>query len=171
MAGSSVAKLPGADWVVVGAALLAYISSYLPWRTTHVSILGANPSPYAKDAWNAGFGAWFSVLLLVAAGGVVLLSTVSGRLRLATSRSLIILVLSVLASVTIVLRWVTLPGSGDGPGRLGLGELGEVDLGSVVTVTSGAGVGLYLGLIAAIAAVVASLLTFRATGRNVDHTS
>ncbi|MGH3719982.1 MAG: hypothetical protein ACRDRI_14310 [Pseudonocardiaceae bacterium] len=144
------------DWVVIGAGLLAYIASYLPWRTTNISLLTANRFTDVQDAWHAGFGAWFSVLLLVAAGGVVLVSTVNGRLRSATSRPLIMLVLSVLASVTIVLRWVTFS---DASGRLG--ELGDVDLGGAFTVSSGAGFGLYLGLIAAIAAVVASLLTAR----------
>lgn len=169
MAGSDTAKITGLDWVVIGAGLLAYISSYLPWYQASVSVLGIDRSA-GENAWNAGFGAWFSVLLLVAVAGFVLASTLGGRLRLPTSRPLITLVLSVLAFVTIVLRWVTFP---DASGGLGgrLGELGEFDLGSAFTVSSGAGAGLYLGLIAAIAAAVASWFTFRAVSSNVDHSS
>ncbi|MBV9161862.1 MAG: hypothetical protein JO309_06880 [Pseudonocardiales bacterium] len=151
------------DWIVIGAGLLAYISSFLPWYTAHVSVLSITRSA-SVDAWHAGFSAWCSVLLLVVAGVLVLVSTLGG-LGLTASRSLITLVVSVLAFVTLVLRWVTFPDAGGGLDRFG--ERGDVDLGGAFTVSSGAGAGLYLGLIAAIAAVVASLLTFRAAGRNV----
>lgn len=163
MAGSDAAKVTALDWVVVGAGLLAYISSFLPWRTVRISVLGHNQSVNG-DAWHAGFGAYFSVLLLVVAGIVVLVSTLGG-LGLAASRSLITLGMSVLALVTLVLRWVTFSDGGGGLDTLG--EPGNFNLGSVFAVSSGAGVGLYLGLAAAIAAVVASLLTFRAAARNV----
>ena len=161
MAGSGAARVTALDWIVVGAGLLAWGSSFLPWYTytANVSILSINRSGSINvDAWHAGFGAYLSVLLLAVASVVVLVSTVGG-LGLTASRSLITLVVSVLALVTLVLRWVTFPDTSGG-----LGELGDVDLGSAFAVSSGAGagVGLYLGLIAAIAAVVASLLTVRA---------
>jgi hypothetical protein len=159
MVGSDAPKVTGLDWVMIGAGLLAYISSFLPWYRTSVSVLGIDRSADV-NAWHAGFGAWFSVLLLVAVGGLALVSAGGGRLRLPTSRPLIALAVSALAFVTIVLRWVTFP---DASGGLGgrLGELGDFDLDSAFTVSSGAGFGLYLGLIAAIVAVVASLLAFR----------
>lgn len=137
------------DWVVVGAGLLAYISSFFPWHLTRVSVLGTERFTGADNAWNAGVSAWLSVLLLVAAGVVVLASTMSTRL--ATSRSLITLGLSALALITVLLRWVTLPDAGGGRG-----ELDNVDTDGLFAVSSGAGSGLYLGLLAAIVAVVAS---------------
>jgi hypothetical protein len=163
MSGTGARKVTALDWVVIGAGLLAYASSFLPWYSTHISILGIERSA-SVNAWNAGFGAWFSVLLLVAAGGWVLVSTLGGRLRLSVAGTLITLSLSVLAFVTIVLRWITFP---DDTGGLDEGsgfELGDAAL----TASSGAGAGLYLGLLAAVAAAVAALLTFRAAGRNVD---
>lgn len=163
MVGAGAAKVTALNWVVVSASLLAYISSFLPWYTARVSVLSINRSA-SVDAWHAGFSAWCSVLLLMVAGVLVLVSTLGG-LGLTASRSLITLGASVLALVTLVLRWVTFPDASGGLDRFG--ELGDVDLGSAFTVSSGAAVGLYLGLIAAIAAVVASLLTFRAAGRNV----
>ncbi|MGH3868745.1 MAG: hypothetical protein ACRDQ4_22020 [Pseudonocardiaceae bacterium] len=169
MAGFGAARVRTLDWVVIGAGLLAWGSSFLPWYTStvtvNVSILGINRSgsPVSRDAWHAGLGAWCSVLLLLVASAVVLASTLGG-LRLTSSRSLITLGVSVLALVALVLRWVTFP---DASGELD--ELGDVNLGSAFTVSSGAGVGLYLGLVAAIAAVVASSLTFRAAGRNVER--
>jgi hypothetical protein len=147
------------NWVVVGAGLLAYVSSFLPWYRTHVSVLGIARVAGADNAWNAGFGAWFSVLLLVVAGGVVLASTMVERLRLPVWRPLLTLGLSALAFISIVLRWVTFP---DSSGEQG--ELSDVDVNGLFNVSSGAGFGLYLGLIAALTAVVASFLTFRAAG-------
>ncbi|MGH3671114.1 MAG: hypothetical protein ACRDSH_10835 [Pseudonocardiaceae bacterium] len=148
------------DWIVILAGLLAYVSSLLPWYQASITVLGITRTS-GVNAWHAEFGAWFSVLLLIAAGGVVLVSTIAGRLRLPASRSLITLTLSVLAFITIVVRWATFPDAGDGPGRISIGELGEFDLGQTFTVSSGAGTGLYLGLISAIAAIAASAITFR----------
>jgi hypothetical protein len=170
MAGPDAAKVTVLDWTVIGAGLLAYISSLLPWYvfTASVPLLGITRSAEA-NAWHAGVGAWLSVLLLVAAAGLVLVGTLGGRLRRAAPRSLFTLVLSALALITIVLRWATYPDASSGLGRVG--ELGHINLGHVnldtnlsdaVSVSSGAGYGLYLGLVAAIVAAVASLITFRA---------
>ncbi len=148
------------DWVIVGAGLLAYVSSFFPWYRAHVSVFGIERSAGA-NAWNAGFGAWFSVLLLVVAGGVALASAVAVRLRLPASRPLIMLGLSALALVTILLRWVTFPEASDGRS-----DLDGLDVDGLFAVSSGAGFGLYLALIAAAAAVVASFLAFRTTGGN-----
>ncbi|MDQ2881906.1 MAG: hypothetical protein M3Y48_11950 [Actinomycetota bacterium] len=166
MAESQAGTVRTLDWVVIGAALLAYISSFLPWYSASITILGIDRSADV-DAWNAGFGAWFSVLLLVAAGGWVLVSAFGGRLTLPGSRSLITLGLSALAVITIVMRWATFPdptGGVDAPKLDRLGELGNFDLGSAFGVSSGAGAGLYLGLIAASTAVVASMLALRSAG-------
>jgi hypothetical protein len=170
MAGSEALRVTALEWVVVAAGLLAYVSSFLPWYTltASVPILGLTQSTNV-NAWGAGFGAWFSVLLLVAAAGVVLASmVVGGRLRRPATRSLITLGLSALAFITIVLRWATFPDAAGGLGRIG--DLGDVQLGSFTfgnafRVTSGASVGLYLGLSAAVAALAVSSLTFRAAAR------
>jgi hypothetical protein len=157
MAGSGIGNVRVLDWVVVGAGLLAYASSFLPWYTITATVpfLGVTRTAGA-DAWSSGFGAWFAVLLLVAAGGLVLLSTVGGPLRLPVPRHLITLVLSVLALVTIVLRWVTFSPTTGGVDGV------NVEVGGAFAASSGAGPGLYLGLVAALAATVASFLDFRA---------
>ena len=161
MAGSGTAKLAALDWVVIVAAVVAYISSLLPWYQASITVLGITRPLVRNNAWHEGFGAWFSVVLLIAAGVLVLGSAIGGRIRLPASRALITLTLSVLAFVTIVVRWVTLPDAGDGLDRISIGDLGEFDLGQTFTVSGGAGSGLYLGLISAIAAVAASAITFR----------
>ena len=165
MVGSDSTKVTTLDWVVVSAGVLAYISSFLPWYSSRVSVslFRIERSAHVNvNAWNAGFGAWFSVLLLVVAGGVVLASAMGVRLPVA--RPLITLGLSVLAVVTILLRWATFSDTVGGQG-----ELGNVDIGGFLTASSGAGFGLYLGLIAAVAAAVASLLMVRAASSNVDQ--
>jgi hypothetical protein len=160
MVGFDATKGAALDWVVGGAGLLAYISSFLPWYSysVSVSIFTVERSATANvNAWNAGFGAWFSVLLLVVAGGVVLASMMG--VRLPAARPLITLSLSALAFVTILLRWVTFSDTSSGHG-----DLGNIHVGGFLAASSGAGFGLYVGLIAAIAAVVASFLTLRAAG-------
>jgi hypothetical protein len=168
MVGSDSTKVTTLDWVVVSAGVLAYISSFLPWYSSRVSVslFRIERSAHVNvNAWNAGFGAWFSVLLLVVAGGVVLASAMGVRLPVA--RPLITLGLAVLAFVTILLRWATFSDTVGGQGNLG--NLGNIDVGGVLTASSGAGFGLYLGLIAAVAAAVASLLMVRAASSNVDQ--
>jgi hypothetical protein len=171
MAESQAGAVRTLDWVVIGAALLAYVSSFLPWYSASISILGIDRSADV-DAWNAGFEAWFAVLLLVAAGGWVLVSAFGGWLTRPAGRPLVTLGLTALALITIVMRWATFPdatGGADAPKLDRLGELGNFDLGSAFGVSSGAGVGLYLGLIAASTAVVASVLTLRSAGSNIEH--
>lgn len=161
MAGLSAAKVTIPGWVVIGAGLVAYGSSFLPWYTANVSVLSIHRSA-SVDAWHAGFGAWFSVLLLVVASVSVLVSA-SAAPRLTAFKSLITLGASVLALVTVLLRWVTYPDAGGGlGGPIRLGALGDIDLSGAFAVSSGAGAGLYLGLIAAIAATLASVVTFQA---------
>ncbi len=168
MARFDATKVTTLDWVLIGAGLLAYISSFFPWYRyqASISVFGFERSASVdENAWNAGFGAWFSVLLLVMAGGVMLASTMVERLRRPALRSLITLGLSALAVVTILLRWVTFPDASDESS-----DLGNVDVDNLFTASSGAGFGLYLGLIAAAAAVVASLLALRAAGGTVSQT-
>ena len=161
MARADLTKVATLDWVVVGAGLLAYISSFLPWYRADFSILGIERSAIA-NAWNAGIGAWLPVLLLVVAGVVVLVSTMG--VRLPTAKSLITLGLSALAVIAILLRWMTFP---DSTGQSSF-EMDNVDVEGLLAVSSGAGVGLYVGLIAAIAALVASFLTSRAAGASLS---
>ena len=161
MARADLTKVTALSWVVVGAGLLAYISSFLPWYRADISVLGIERSATA-NAWNAGIGAWLPVVLLVVAGVVVLASATG--VQLPTSQSLITLVLSTLAVISILLRWMTFP---DATGQNTL-DMDNIDVEGLFAVSSGAGVGLYVGLIAAIAAVVASLLTSRAAGTTLS---
>jgi hypothetical protein len=161
--GSVRASAP--DTVVIGAGLGMFVSSFLPWHSASFAVLGIAGSTTA-DAWDSGFGAWFSVLLLVAAAGVTLASALEQRWRAAPSRPLVTLGLTALGLVMLVLHWVRFSDDDGGLGKLGGvnqggGQWGHIDLAPVLSASSGAGAGLYLGLVAAVLAVVASLLTLR----------
>jgi hypothetical protein len=171
MAGASVAKVMVLDWIVIGAGLLAYISSFLPWYTSTASIpiLGITRLLRHDDAWHAGPSAWASVLTLLAAAGWVLVTSMGGPAQRTAPRALVALALCALAFITIVLRWATFPDARGGLGRVAqLGDinLGEVHLGGAFSVTSNADFGLVVALIAAVVATAAALLRFRVAARS-----
>jgi hypothetical protein len=139
MAGFDPKKVTTLEWVVIGAGGLAFIDSFLPWFHWD-----AGPFSVNWSAWSAGFLAWFSVLLLVAAGGLVFARKMGQEVNLPVPAAVATLGAGVLATLLILLRWVTVPNyAGYGPS---------------------VSFGLFIGLICAIAVGVASFLTFRAAG-------
>lgn len=147
MADLDLKRVTPLEWAGVGAGALAFIDSFLPWYS--VSFAGFGES---LSAWNTGFLAWFPVLLLIGAGVLVALPHFGTKVdRL----PLIWLVLSGVATVLILLRWLTLPDDG------GLGDVGGL-LGDDAGFDSGAGAGLVIGLIIAVVSTVAAALAFRA---------
>lgn len=170
MAGSDGTKVTVLDWAIIAAGLLALISSLLPWYvfTTSIPFFGSTQSTHA-NAWDLGISAWFSVLLLIAAASLVLAGAMGAGSMPTTARSLITLVLSTLAFIEIVLRSATFPAASGGLGRVGdlvHFDLGNINLSGVLSFSSGAGPGLYLGMVAAAVAAVASLITFFAASRD-----
>lgn len=146
MAEFDVKRVTTLEWAGIGAGLAAFIFSMLPWYSFSYAGLGSSIS-----AWNSGFIAWFPMLLVLVAGGLLLATHFGVNVD---KLPLIWLVLSGVATVLVLLRWVTLPDDG-GLGDIGLG-------GAPTGFESGAGAGLILGLIAAIVSTVAAVLTFRA---------
>jgi hypothetical protein len=145
MAEFDVKRVTTLEWAGIGAGLAAFIFSMLPWYSVSYAGIGGSLS-----AWNSGFIAWFPMLLVLVAGGLLLATHFGVKVdRL----PLIWLVLSGVAVLLVLLRWITLPDDG------GLGDMG---LGGDSGFESGAGAGLILGLIAAVVSAVAAVLTFRA---------
>lgn len=142
MAELDLKRVTPVEWAGIGAGALAFIVSFFPWFSVEIAGYSASGS-----AWSAGFLGWFSVLLLLVAGGLVLaphLGTNVDRLPL------IWLILSGLATLFIIIRWLTLDAGVSDVGLLGAG------------ISVGAGFGLIVGLIAAIGSTVAAVMTFRA---------
>lgn len=144
MADFDVKRVTTLEWTGIGAGALALIASLLPWYSVDVAGFGGG----SLSAWNSGFIAWFPMLLVLVAGGAVLATHFGVNVN---RLPLTWLVVSGLAVLLVLLRWVTLPDDG-GLGGFGLGASG---------VDSGAGFGLILGLIVAIASTVAAFLNFR----------
>lgn len=130
------------EWAGIGGGALAFIASFFPWlsASTDLDLPGGSlGSLGSASAWNSGFLAWFSVLLLVGAAVVVLLPKLGTAVP---NQSMIWLGLSGAAVVFIVLRWVTSYESAFG-------------------FSVGAGFGLFVGLLAALASAAGAFLTFR----------
>jgi hypothetical protein len=156
MAGFDPAKVSKAEWIGLGAGVLAFVASFLPWYEVTFSGPSAVLSGFVSggwlSAWSLGFAAWFPVLLLVASAGVMLAEHLGAQIpTFRLGWPLILLGVSVLALVIILLRWVTLPDPTSGLPFSG--------------VSFGAGFGLYVGLVAAVLFGLAQYLIFRASGQ------
>jgi hypothetical protein len=147
MASFDVKRVTPLEWAGIGAGALAFIVSFFPWYSVSfdgpsTAGLGLN-FDYTWNAWDAKFGAWFPVLLLLAAGVLVALPHFGVEIP---NLAMIWLGLAAAAFVIILIRWMTFPGDEGAPG-----------------VSAGAGFGLFVGLILAIASGVGAFLTFRST--------
>lgn len=135
--------------VSLGMAVLALLASFLPWLKVSVSLAGVGSlGGSTVSAWGAGFLAWFPVMLLLANGAYSHMQTRLPQLS-SLHPSVIGLATSTLALLLILLRWATYPA------------------GNSVT-TSSAGIGLYLGLVTALATAALSYRTFRETGNTLQ---
>jgi hypothetical protein len=133
------------DLVVMGAGVLIFIDSFLPWwGAKHTGLADAS-------GWNAGFGAWFSIILLIAVAGVTAARVFGGRSMPAVgggavSWTFLTAAVSALAAIIILLRWLTFPSYG----------------GAAATKF-----GTYLGLIIAIVQAVFGYLSIQAAGEKL----
>ncbi|HEX4702222.1 MAG TPA: hypothetical protein VH352_08865 [Pseudonocardiaceae bacterium] len=152
MASFDPARVSKAEWIGLGAGLVAFIASFLPWyEFSATGILGG--IGYSWNAWSLGFAAWFPLLLLVAAAGLMLAQQMGVNVpAVKPSWPLILLGVAVLALVIILLRWLTLPGGSDGLPATGI--------------TYGAGFGLYVGIVASILFGLSQYLLFKASGQS-----
>jgi hypothetical protein len=144
MATIDVKRITPLEWAGIGAGALAFIVSFFPWYS--VSFGGSELAGFGIDtslsAWNAGFLAWFSMILLLAAGVLVILPHFGTQVP---NLAMIWLGLSALSLLFVILRWLTFPSAS------GFGA------------SAGAGFGLFVGLVLAVVSGVAAFLNFRAS--------
>lgn len=151
MASFDPARVSRAEWIGLGAGLVAFIASYLPWFS-----LSAGLFSFSANAWDLGFFAWFPVLLMVAAAGVILAQQLGTNLpTVRPGWPLLLLGVAALSLILILIRWLTLSGESGG-GLFG-------------TVSYGAGFGLYVGLVAAILLGVSQYMVIRSTGQSLSE--
>ena len=74
MAEFDVKRVTPLEWAGIGAGVLAFIVSFFPWASLDFGDeFGGFAVDLSGNAWDAGFAAWFSCLLLLgAAVGYVL---------------------------------------------------------------------------------------------------
>ncbi len=155
MARFDPARVTTAEWIGMGAGLVAFISSFLPWYDfSYTGPLAGIDAGFSWNAWSLGFGAWFPVLLLVAGAGLMLAGQLGTQMPpVRVGWPLVYLGVAAIALLIILIRWLTLPG----------GSGGVLDS----EVSYGAGFGLYVGLVAAIAFGFAQFLILRSQGQSL----
>jgi hypothetical protein len=136
------------DLVVMGAGVLILIDSFLPWYGASFGGFSATVS-----GWNAGFGAWFSILLVIAVAGVTAARVFAGRSLPsvgggAVSWTFLTAAVSAVAFIIMLLRWVTFPSGSHG-------------------VSAGGKFGIYIGLIIAIVQTVYGYLSITQAGEKL----
>ena len=139
------------DLAIMGVGVLAFIDTFLPWSGADYGILGSR----SNSAWTSGFGAWFSLILLIAVAGSVAAKVFAGRNTGAVGTSsvswnLLNLIVPVVATIIVLLRWATY---GTPPG-LGVSN-------------AGARVGTYIGLILAIVQAIFAYLALMSAGERL----
>ncbi|GAA2067246.1 hypothetical protein GCM10009839_93840 [Catenulispora yoronensis] len=150
-----LARLGRTGQVFVGGAILVFILSFLPWYTASVSFMGHSSSG-SLSAWDAKFGAWFPVLLLIALGVVTALWALDIIKWPALLLWTIGTATAVVSAIIIILRWVTYPSASEADGFGG-------------SASSGAGWALYVSLVIAIATAVFGYLGFTAAGGDIKN--
>jgi len=149
MASFDPARVSKAEWIGLGAGLIAFIASFLPWYDWT-----AGPFGFSVNAWSLGFLAWFPVLLIVAGAVVILVQQLGTNMpQIRVSWPLILLGGAALALVLILIRWLSLSAETDGF--------------AVAGISYGAGFGLYVGLVAAILLGLSQYMVVRSTGQTL----
>lgn len=137
-------QLGTVDRVIAGAALVAFISLFLPWYGVAVGGVDVTGS--------GGVTGSLGALLLMAAGVLVVYRKAGGALRAGrhAAPSMVVVVLAVLGLVLVIVRWATLP---------------RVQASAAnFSYSVGPRYGLYVALLAGIVETAAAILAIRAAG-------
>jgi len=138
MAEFDVKRVTPLEWAGIGAGLFAFIVSFFPWASVDFGdngLLGSIGVDTSISAWNAAFIAWFPVMLLIGAGVIVFLPHVG------------------VSVPRLGLTWLSLAGA-----AFVLLLLRLITFDSFIS----PGIGLFLGLIAALVSGGAAFLAYRA---------
>jgi hypothetical protein len=143
-------KLTALEWIGVLAGVFALLDGFLSWRhvrgTGLVDLARAVGFRTWYTAWSSGVSAWLPVLLLAGAALLILAHGFGVRLP---GVPFVWLGMSVAALIMILIRWITLPTPD--AATLAPFNLRPED------VDTGASIGLYLGLLAAVISIVGAV--------------
>lgn len=143
-------RLTTTDWVLSGVGVFCFIVSFFHFYTASASLGPLGKVSASKDAWGAGFGSWFPMLLMLALGVVAFLRAFDVSLPVPGGVPVLGLGVSALALIILLLRWVTFP---DAPAG----------------VDAGPSIGFWLGGLAVIVGGVFSALEFRKSGMTFNQ--
>ncbi|WP_410661560.1 hypothetical protein [Amycolatopsis sp. lyj-112] len=151
-------KVTWREWLGLAAGLLALVALFLPWTTLSASrpeiedVLTSLPADdVTRDAWGSGFLAWAPLFLLLLPGiAVVLFGRVDAVRRAGLPH--LWLMTAIGALLLMALGWLTLDWQFDADQR-GIFSAAGIEI--------GAGLGRYLGLLAAVASGVVAFLDVR----------
>ena len=149
MATFDASKLSKLDWGGAGAAAVGLIALFLPWYGVSAGIFSASVS-----GWSTSYG-WLGALLIVAAGVYLVLQRSQVNLPKAPAgAAVIVLGASLLGTLIVALRWLTLPS-------------GHYGLAGVTYYSYGPRAGIIITLIVGIVQVVCAYRLFRLSGEAV----
>jgi hypothetical protein len=133
------------DWVIVAGAVIAFITTFLPW---YGATIGSHSA--SLNGWSAGFAAWAGALLLTGAGLLVALRRSGASMSSVgpVGPSAFVVLIAGLGLFLVIIRWLSFPTYHD----------------AGLSANVGARYGIYLALIAGIAEVAAAVLETRASG-------
>lgn len=149
MATLNVQKLTKLDWVILGAALIAFIALFLPWYGVSSGIYSASVS-----GWSTSYG-WLGALLIIAAGVYHGLYRSEVNLeKMPVGPTFAVFGASLIGTLIVALRWLTLPS-------------GHASLSGVSLYSYGPRAGIIIAIIAGVAQAIAALIEFRASSETV----
>jgi hypothetical protein len=151
MASFDAKRVTQLEWAGIGAGALAFIVSFFPWYTVSYEGGGFDRSESVSAwDWEFAFLGWLAMMLLLAAGVLVLLPHLG--INKVPNLAIIWPALAGLSLLFIVLRWVTY-------------DTASADFGLGGSFSAGAGFGLFVGLVLALASGVAGFLAFQQSRR------
>jgi hypothetical protein len=148
-----VKRLSTLDRVLVGSSALALISLFLPWYGVSAGGFSASVSGFSTS-----YG-WLGALLIVAAGVYLVIHRSEADLsKMPLTPVLVVLGTAGLGTLIVILRWLTLPS-------------GHAAIGKVALYSYGPRAGIYIAVIAGVAAVVCAVMMFRKSGEKLPWAS
>ena len=151
-------QLSARDWAGVGAGAFALVVSFLSWRSVSgpqvVDLANALGLKTWYTAWGSGVTGWLPIVLLVGAAVLILAPAYGMRVR---GVPYLWLAMASVALIVVIIRWVTLP-SPDAA-LLTARNIRPED------VDTGASIGLFLGLAAALISLLGAVFRVLAAAR------
>jgi hypothetical protein len=144
MAQFDMKKLDTSDKIVAGASVITLICLFLPWY-------GVSAGPYSASVsgFSTSYG-WLGALLIIAAGAyLVMLRSGSNMPKNQFGPGVTVLGLSLLGTVIVLIRWLTIPKGG------------------FAGYSYGPQYGMYITILAGIVQVVLAFRLFKSSGEKV----